>query len=57
MKRGFRVVAHKGIQLFVTLTVNTGAYLPPTEFIQRRLVDDFTGKANRIAKFLPVLLR
>ena len=55
MEGGFSVVTHKLVQLFVGLALNARADFPSTVFIQRRLVHDLTGDADRIAKLLPVL--
>ena len=55
VKRRLRMFAHKCVQLFVSLTRDAGTDLSSTEFIQRRLVDDFPRDTNRIAELLPVL--
>ena len=56
MEGGFGVVTHELVQLFVGLAFDARADFAPTVFVQRRLVHDLTGDADRVAELLPVLL-
>ena len=56
MEGGFGVFADELVQLFVRLHVGARADLAATERVQRRLGHDFTGQADAVAEFLPVLL-
>ena len=55
MEGGFRMIAHKLIQLGIALALRPRTDLPAAIVIQRRLMHDFAGNANRVAELLPVL--
>ncbi len=53
---GFGVVAHELVQLFVGLAFDARADFTTAILVQRRLVHDLAGDADRVAELLPVLL-
>ena len=55
MESGLGVITHELIQLGIALARQTRADFPAAIFIQRRLVHDVAGDADRVAELLPVL--